>query len=237
MRPALDQSTQQRRQASPTVGKHVRPVRRMSSRAAQSSGKRSASVRNGLRKQPAIRPPLAQRHSTRCMTRRTAALIQAHDASPTMRDGRAIFGRRSCGVRAASARNDASHGAAARAVDSRFLVFPICNFKIRYNYGNSYDQIRETLAMIPLLGIRIRPPARQRKNKKQFTPIRSTTRSETPSSGCTRSADEISMNRFSSSNWTETNFRRRSAAAAAARGRRLRRRLIREREAAFLLRV
>ncbi|KZV58071.1 hypothetical protein F511_38680 [Dorcoceras hygrometricum] len=45
-----------------------------------------------------------------------------------------------------------------------------------------------------------------------FTPIRSTTRSETPSSGCTRSADEISMNGFSSSNWTETIFRRRSAA-------------------------
>ncbi|KZV13654.1 hypothetical protein F511_45183 [Dorcoceras hygrometricum] len=113
MRPALDQSTQQRCQASPTVGKHVRPVRRMSSRAAQSSGKRSASVRNGLRKQPAIRPPLAQRRSTRCTTRRVAALLQARDVSPTMRDGRAIFGRRSCGVRAASARNDASHGAAA----------------------------------------------------------------------------------------------------------------------------
>ncbi|KZV19385.1 hypothetical protein F511_04246 [Dorcoceras hygrometricum] len=53
-----------------------------------------------------------------------------------------------------------------------------------------------------------------------FTPIRSTTRSETPSSGCTRSADEISMNGFSSSNWPETIFRRRSAAAAAACSRR-----------------
>ncbi|KZT75708.1 mediator of RNA polymerase II transcription subunit 17-like [Dorcoceras hygrometricum] len=30
---------------------------------------------------------------------------------------------------------------------------------------NSYDQIRETMALIPLLGIRIRPPVRQRKNK------------------------------------------------------------------------
>ncbi|KZV15807.1 hypothetical protein F511_29786 [Dorcoceras hygrometricum] len=49
----------------------------------------------------------------------------------------------------------------------------------------------------------------------QFTPIRSTTRSETPSSGYTRSADEISTNGFSSSNWPETIFRRRSAAAAA----------------------
>ncbi|KZV32613.1 hypothetical protein F511_17039 [Dorcoceras hygrometricum] len=43
------------------------------------------------------------------------------------------------------------------------------------------------------------------------------TRSETPSSGYTRSADEISTNGFSSSNWPETDFRRRSAAAAAAR--------------------
>ncbi|KZV06863.1 hypothetical protein F511_45655 [Dorcoceras hygrometricum] len=50
---------------------------------------------------------------------------------------------------------------------------------------------------------------------RQFTPIRSMTRSETPSSGCTRSADEISTNGFSSSNWPETNFRRRSATAAA----------------------
>ncbi|KZV40342.1 hypothetical protein F511_14912 [Dorcoceras hygrometricum] len=49
----------------------------------------------------------------------------------------------------------------------------------------------------------------------KFKPIRSTTRSETPSSGCTRSADEISTNGFSSSNWPETIFRRRSAAAAA----------------------
>ncbi|KZT76610.1 hypothetical protein F511_46367 [Dorcoceras hygrometricum] len=81
MRPAIDQSTQQLRQASPTVGKHVRPVRRMSSRAAQSSGKRSASVRNGLRKQPAIRPPLVQRRSTRCTTRRAAALIQARSGA------------------------------------------------------------------------------------------------------------------------------------------------------------
>ncbi|KZV55536.1 hypothetical protein F511_09647 [Dorcoceras hygrometricum] len=51
----------------------------------------------------------------------------------------------------------------------------------------------------------------------RFTPIRSTTRSETPSSGCTRSADEISTNGFSSLNWQETNFRRRSATAACSR--------------------
>ncbi|KZV40446.1 hypothetical protein F511_36487 [Dorcoceras hygrometricum] len=41
-------------------------------------------------------------------------------------------------------------------------------------------------------------------------------KSETPSSGCTRSPDEISTNGFSSSNWPETIFRRRSAAAVAA---------------------
>ncbi|KZV50081.1 crooked neck-like protein 1 [Dorcoceras hygrometricum] len=53
----------------------------------------------------------------------------------------------------------------------------------------------------------------------RFTPIRSTTRSETPSSGCTRSADEISTNGFSSSNWPETVFPAKTAAAAAgARG-------------------
>ncbi|KZV38565.1 hypothetical protein F511_33758 [Dorcoceras hygrometricum] len=82
--------------------------------------------------------------------------------------------------------------------------------------------IRKTLALIPLLGIRIRPPARQRKNIKtdcgRLSPIRSTTRSETPSSGCTRSADEISTNGFSSSNWPETIFRRRSAAARGGGG-------------------
>ncbi|KZV38640.1 hypothetical protein F511_11738 [Dorcoceras hygrometricum] len=95
---------QQRRQASPIDGKHAQPVRRMSSRAAQSSGKRSASVRNGLRKQPALRPPLAQRRLTRCATRCAAALVQARDASPTMRDGRASFGRHSRDKRTASVR-------------------------------------------------------------------------------------------------------------------------------------
>ncbi|KZV22361.1 hypothetical protein F511_24862 [Dorcoceras hygrometricum] len=47
-------------------------------------------------------------------------------------------------------------------------------------------------------------------------PIRSTTRTETPSSGCTRSTDEFCMNGFSSSSWPKTIFRRRRAAAAAA---------------------
>ncbi|KZV40774.1 hypothetical protein F511_24489 [Dorcoceras hygrometricum] len=42
------------------------------------------------------------------------------------------------------------------------------------------------------------------------TPIRSTTRSETPSSDCTRSPDEISTIGFSSKSWPETNFRRSS---------------------------
>ncbi|KZV21975.1 hypothetical protein F511_17605 [Dorcoceras hygrometricum] len=48
--------------------------------------------------------------------------------------------------------------------------------------------------------------------------IRSTTRLEAPSSDCTRSPDEISTIGFSTSNWPETVFRRRSA--AATRGRR-----------------
>ncbi|KZT76381.1 hypothetical protein F511_46595 [Dorcoceras hygrometricum] len=78
--------------------------------------------------------------------------------------------------------------------------------------ANHIDQIRETLALIPLLGIRIRPPIAV------DTPIRSTTRSETPSSGCTRSPDEISTNGFSTSSWPETNFPAKTAAAAAAHG-------------------
>ncbi|KZV19905.1 hypothetical protein F511_18087 [Dorcoceras hygrometricum] len=48
------------------------------------------------------------------------------------------------------------------------------------------------------------------------TPIRSTTRSKTPSSGCTRSPDEISTNGFSTSSWPETNFPAKTAAAASA---------------------
>ncbi|KZV19153.1 hypothetical protein F511_10044 [Dorcoceras hygrometricum] len=49
----------------------------------------------------------------------------------------------------------------------------------------------------------------------RLSPIRSTTRSETPSSGCTRSPDEISPNGFSTSSWPETNFPAKTAAAAA----------------------
>ncbi|KZV54681.1 hypothetical protein F511_43704 [Dorcoceras hygrometricum] len=61
-----------------------------------------------------------------------------------------------------------------------------------------------------MLEIRIRPPIAV------VTPIRSTTRSETPSSGYTRSPDEISMNEYSTSSWPETNFPAKTAAAAAA---------------------
>ncbi|KZV54391.1 hypothetical protein F511_18060 [Dorcoceras hygrometricum] len=50
----------------------------------------------------------------------------------------------------------------------------------------------------------------------RLSPIRSMTRSETPSSGCTRSPDEISTNGFSTSSWPETNFPAKTAAAAAA---------------------
>ncbi|KZV20633.1 hypothetical protein F511_22047 [Dorcoceras hygrometricum] len=50
------------------------------------------------------------------------------------------------------------------------------------------------------------------------TPIRSMTRTETPSSGCTRSTDEFCTNGLFSSSWPETNFRRQRAAAATAHG-------------------
>ncbi|KZV35612.1 hypothetical protein F511_30917 [Dorcoceras hygrometricum] len=50
------------------------------------------------------------------------------------------------------------------------------------------------------------------------TPIRSTTRSETPSSGCTRSPDEISTNGFSTSSWPETNFPAKTAAHGGGGG-------------------
>ncbi|KZV19685.1 hypothetical protein F511_42088 [Dorcoceras hygrometricum] len=50
----------------------------------------------------------------------------------------------------------------------------------------------------------------------RLSPIRSTTRSETPSSGCTRSADEIGTNGFSSESWPETIFPAKTAAAAVA---------------------
>ncbi|KZT75995.1 hypothetical protein F511_46980 [Dorcoceras hygrometricum] len=138
--------------------------------------------------------------------------------------------------------------------------------------ANHIDQIRATMALIPLLGIRIRPPVRQRKNKNLenreaintiknnstcinihrvfqacylagtcawlqpvfqepgasrliavVTSIRSTTRFGTPSSDCTRSPDEISTIRFSTSNWPEQisgDDRRRAAAAHGGRRRR-----------------
>ncbi|KZV17436.1 phospholipase D beta 1-like [Dorcoceras hygrometricum] len=56
------------------------------------------------------------------------------------------------------------HVAAADGCRRNFGLFDSENKGIRYNYGNSYDQIRKKLALIPLLGIRIHPPARQRKN-------------------------------------------------------------------------
>ncbi|KZT75685.1 hypothetical protein F511_47289 [Dorcoceras hygrometricum] len=44
-------------------------------------------------------------------------------------------------------------------------IFDLKIKQVRYNLANHIDQIRGTLALIPLLGIRIRPPVRQRKNK------------------------------------------------------------------------
>ncbi|KZV48371.1 hypothetical protein F511_22507 [Dorcoceras hygrometricum] len=63
-----------------------------------------------------VAQPLARSGTTirpASTTRHVAALVQACDASHTMRDGRAVFGRRSCDERAASARDDACRGAAA----------------------------------------------------------------------------------------------------------------------------
>ncbi|KZT75811.1 S-adenosyl-L-methionine Mg-protoporphyrin IX methyltranserase (ISS) [Dorcoceras hygrometricum] len=48
---------------------------------------------------------------------------------------------------------------------SKFRFFGSEKQEIRYNMAICIDQIRKTLALIPLLGIRICPPARQRKNK------------------------------------------------------------------------
>ncbi|KZT76914.1 hypothetical protein F511_46060 [Dorcoceras hygrometricum] len=53
--------------------------------------------------------------------------------------------------------------------------------------ANHIDQIRETLALIPLLVDRIRPPVRQRKNNKHRTgrrSIRKTNRHSTIFIGC-----------------------------------------------------
>ncbi|KZV46982.1 hypothetical protein F511_15779 [Dorcoceras hygrometricum] len=47
---------------------------------------------------------------------------------------------------------------AAAGGQSQGLDFNSENSKVRYNMANRIDQIRETLALIPLLGIRIRPP-------------------------------------------------------------------------------
>ncbi|KZV30936.1 hypothetical protein F511_15167 [Dorcoceras hygrometricum] len=63
---------------------------------------------------------------------------------------------------------EAAHGSALPALALHNDLRPSSpSGRATYNNGNSYDQIRENLALIPLLGIRIRPPARQRKNNKQ----------------------------------------------------------------------
>ncbi|KZV23967.1 hypothetical protein F511_44840 [Dorcoceras hygrometricum] len=91
----------------------------------------------------------------------------------------AASARRARGQCASSARIGARCGAAAcggrRAV--KFLVLrsiPNLKFnKLDTIMANHIDQIRETMALIPLLGIRIRPPVRQRKNNEQRTGRRS----------------------------------------------------------------
>ncbi|KZV06638.1 hypothetical protein F511_45880 [Dorcoceras hygrometricum] len=114
-----------------------------------------------------------------------------HEAAPSVRQRHATVVPCTADLCSSSARNSSSgaglpcvtiaHVARVHARDmeerrrarrlpgGRFSIFVSdLKFNVRYNYGNSYDQIRETLALIPLLGIRIRPPARQRKNKKQM---------------------------------------------------------------------
>ncbi|KZV44486.1 hypothetical protein F511_37575 [Dorcoceras hygrometricum] len=150
----------------------------------------------------------------------------AHNYRPACNDLH-TGGRPPCSNRAASARREDAHRAMVsrapqRARDAVVIAaqgggpaipISVSDLKIKRLdtiMANRIDQIRGTLALIPLLGIRIRPP---------FTPIRSTTSSETPSSGCTRSPDEISTNGFSSSSWPETIFPAKTAAAACERER------------------
>ncbi|KZV46734.1 hypothetical protein F511_09961 [Dorcoceras hygrometricum] len=129
---------------------------------------------NRARQRPSTQRPASTRAAAHppCATRRAAALVQACDASPTMRDGCATIGGRSRDESAASARLACAMalGVApphAAVSGGRFSIFV------------SDSEIQQ-IAVV--------------------TPIRSMTRSETPSSGCTRSADEIGTNGLSSKN-------------------------------------
>ncbi|KZT76649.1 hypothetical protein F511_46327 [Dorcoceras hygrometricum] len=124
---------------------------------------------------------------------------------------RARLSRTSRAVMRAIRRSAAARGGGP-VVDSRFSFSDLKFDKLDTIMAIHIDQIRETMALIPLLGIRIHPHPPIAVD----TPIRSTTRSETPSSDCTKSPDEISTNGFSTSSWPETNFPAKTAAAAAA---------------------
>ncbi|KZV29869.1 hypothetical protein F511_32647 [Dorcoceras hygrometricum] len=159
------------------------------------------------------RPARNQRVASVALQQRASAahrLATGQQASTNSATSRPVFVRRAHGQRAASARNGAV----------------MCS-----------DVSGKTMALIPLFGDPDPPlgqAAEERKTENReaintknnlhsttfigFTPIRSTTRSETPSSGCTRSPDEISTNGFSTSSWPKTNFPAKTAAAAAAHG-------------------
>ncbi|KZV06970.1 origin recognition complex subunit 1-like [Dorcoceras hygrometricum] len=116
--------------------KNARGGHKCSPKAAQGSALPAAVLRNGSR----LSTLQAAQRARSWREHRTAARAQS----------RAVEG--------------SPRAAAADGLDSINFDFRSEKLRIRYNNGNSYDQIRKTLALIPLLWIRIRPPARQRKN-------------------------------------------------------------------------
>ncbi|KZV36961.1 interactor of constitutive active ROPs 3-like [Dorcoceras hygrometricum] len=87
-----------------------------------------------------------------CARRRAALASRARPSCTSRAFMRAI--RRSAAVRGGGPM-----------VDSRFSFSDLKFDKLDTIMAIHIDQIRETMALIPLLGIRIRPPVRQRKNK------------------------------------------------------------------------
>ncbi|KZT76959.1 zinc finger CCCH domain-containing protein 45-like [Dorcoceras hygrometricum] len=158
-------SRQERRPATQRVGRFARRVH----------GQRAASARNvsativasiGQR-----RFAIATWRGQRASTVRDQARSGARPASVEHRPTAAHRAQASRDSRASArvhalGREAPPRKAAARRPDQSF-VFPILKFnKLDTIMAIHIDQIRKTLALIPLLGIRIRPLARQRKNKK-----------------------------------------------------------------------
>ncbi|KZV36294.1 hypothetical protein F511_18709 [Dorcoceras hygrometricum] len=210
--------------SAPFSSRHNATVVREGGAAMRDSGRRPATQRIGhhrCKHRAAAHPP--------CATRRAAALVQACDASPKMRDVRATIGGHSCDESAASARlacamalGVAPPHAAASGGSGRT--------KNREPGGDQYEKTNQhsttfigCFSVLPCWHLCLAPTGVSRTRLfsvdcGRLTPIRSTTRSETPSSGCTRSPDEISTNGFSTSSWPETNFPAKTVAAAAAHG-------------------